>query len=201
MAPTRLTLALTLTLLLDLRRALGNISLVNDLKSWLDSLWAPWRVEYFERADHSADFLRQAAEAANDRDHLVVCRRKNTFLIMNRYPYSAGHLMVVPYRPVSRLEELTDAEKVELLNLACYAQQLLEKVVKAQGFNVGLNFGVAGGAGVLEHLHLHVVPRWSGDHNFMTVLGGVRIIPEGLLPLYDKLREAVQEDIASGVQS
>jgi len=201
MAPTRLTLALTLTLLLDLRRALGNISLVNDLKSWLDSLWAPWRVEYFERSDHSADFLRQAAEAANDRDHLVVCRRKNTFLIMNRYPYSAGHLMVVPYRPVSRLEELTDAEKVELLNLACYAQQLLEKVVKAQGFNVGLNFGVAGGAGVLEHLHLHVVPRWSGDHNFMTVLGGVRIIPEGLLPLYDKLREAVQEDIASGVQS
>jgi ATP adenylyltransferase len=174
---------------------------VSDLKSWLDSLWAPWRVEYFERVDHSADFLRQAAEAANDRDHLVVCRRKNTFLIMNRYPYSAGHLMVVPYRAVSRLEELTDAEKVELLNMACYAQRLLERVVKAQGFNVGLNFGAAGGAGVLEHLHLHIVPRWSGDHNFMTVLGGVRIIPEGLLPLYDKLREAVQEDFASGSQS
>jgi ATP adenylyltransferase len=174
---------------------------VNDLKSWLDSLWAPWRVEYFERVDHSADFLRQAAEASNDRDHLVVCRRKNSFLIMNRYPYSAGHLMVVPYRPVSRLEDLTDLEKVELLNLACYAQRLLEKVVKAQGFNVGFNFGVAGGAGLLEHLHLHVVPRWTGDHNFMTVLGGVRIIPEGLLPLYDKLREVVQLDCSSGAPS
>jgi ATP adenylyltransferase len=176
----------------------GHISHVNELKSWLDSLWAPWRVEYFERADHSAEFLRQAAEAANDREHLVICRRKSAFLIMNRYPYSAGHLMVVPYRAVSRLEELTDSEKVELLDLACYAQRLLEKVVKAQGFNIGWNFGVAGGAGVIDHLHLHVVPRWSGDHNFMTVLGGARIIPEGLLPLYEKLQEAVQKDAAPG---
>jgi ATP adenylyltransferase len=164
---------------------------VNELGGWLESLWAPWRIEYLEQ-ERRPNFLQEAAEAANDADHLVVCRRKNAFLMMNLYPYAPGHLMVVPYRMVSRLAELVDGEKIELLDLASYAERLLEDVVKAEGFNVGWNMGAAAGAGVADYLHLHVVPRWKGDHNFMTVLGGVRIIPMGLAPLYEKLRAAAE---------
>ena len=112
--------------------------------------------------------------------------------MMNLYPYSSGHLMVVPYRVVSRLAELTANEKVELLEIASYAERLLEEVVRADGFNIGWNIGSAGGAGEASHLHLHIVPRWNGDHNFMTVLSGTRIIPEGLTPLYDKLQTAME---------
>jgi ATP adenylyltransferase len=157
----------------------------------LESLWAPWRVEYFERTDRSSDFLRVAAQTSNDAEHLVLYRRKAGFLMMNAYPYSAGHLMVVPYRAVADLELLSPSEKLELLDLASYGQRLLREVVKAQGFNIGWNLGSAAGAGVADHVHLHIVPRWNGDHNYMTVLGGTRIIPEGLKPLYDRLREAV----------
>jgi ATP adenylyltransferase len=162
---------------------------VSELGAWFESLWAPWRIEYLER-ESKPEFLREAAEAANDADHLVVCRRKTAFLMMNLYPYAPGHLMVVPYRMISRLAELTDGEKIEIMDLASYAERLLEEVVKAQGFNVGWNVGAAAGAGVTDYLHLHIVPRWKGDHNFMTVLGGMRVIPMGLMPLYEKLRAA-----------
>jgi ATP adenylyltransferase len=165
---------------------------VDDLKPFLESLWAPWRVEYFERNDNSGDFLRRAAESTNDVDHFVVYRRKSTFLVMNLYPYSAGHLMAVPYREVSSLEELAAPEKLELIDLSIYAQHLLRDVVKAEAFNIGWNLGAAAGAGVDGHLHLHIVPRWAGDHNFMTVTSGTRIIPQGLRPLYDKLRQATE---------
>ena len=100
--------------------------------------------------------------------------------------------MVVPYRVVSRLAELTANEKVELLEIASYAERLLEEVVRADGFNVGWNIGSVGGAGEASHLHLHIVPRWNGDHNFMTVLSGTRVIPEGLTPLYNKLQTAME---------
>jgi ATP adenylyltransferase len=165
---------------------------VDDLKPFLESLWAPWRVEYFERPSDSRDFLRRAAECTNDADHYVVYRRKSCFLVMNLYPYSAGHLMAVPYREVAKLEELAASEKLELIDLSIYAQHLLRDVVKAEAFNIGWNLGAAAGAGVDAHLHLHIVPRWSGDHNFMTVTGGARIIPQGLRPLYDKLRDATE---------
>ena len=163
---------------------------MSELAAWFESLWAPWRIEYLER-ERKPEFLREAAEAANDAEHFVICRRKTAFLMMNVYPYAPGHLMVVPYRAISRLAELTDGEKIEVIDLASYAERLLEEVVKAQGFNVGWNVGAAAGAGVLSHLHLHIVPRWNGDINFMAVLGGTRVIPEGLTPLYEKLRATV----------
>ncbi len=156
----------------------------------LASLWAPWRVEYFELPRPLPDFLAEAAQTSDDAGHLVVLRRKSGFLIMNRFPYAAGHLMAVPYRKAAELAELTAEEKLELLTLAEDAQTLLRKVVGAQGFNVGLNLGSCAGAGLADHLHLHIVPRWPGDHNFMTVLGATRIIPEGLQSLYGKLVEA-----------
>ena len=174
-----------------LRASVVRLFPVSELNTWLETLWAPWRVEYYQR-EKRPEFLREAGEAANDAEHFVICRRKLAFLMMNIYPYAAGHLMAVPYRVVSRFSELTDGEKVELLDLASYAERLLEEVVKAQGFNVGWNVGTAAGAGVAEHLHLHIVPRWNGDHNFMTVIGGSRIIPDGLMPLYERLRAATE---------
>jgi ATP adenylyltransferase len=160
-------------------------------KAHLESLWAPWRVEYFQ-AEHQvgSDFLSEAAQTQDDASHLVITRRKTAFLLMNKYPYSAGHLMAVPYRKVSDMTELTNDEVLELWHLCIHGQRLLKQCVKAQGFNIGWNLGKCAGAGVHDHLHLHIVPRWVGDSNFMTVVGSVRIIPEALQPLYDRLMDA-----------
>lgn len=152
----------------------------------MEAIWAPWRVEYFS-ADKTRDFLMEAAQTSDDAAHLVVCRKKLTFLIMNRYPYAVGHMMAVPYRKVADLESLTDDERLELWEMAVQAQRLLKRVVQAQGFNVGLNLGRCAGAGVVDHVHLHIVPRWEGDNNFMPVLADVRVMPEALKALYDKL--------------
>ena len=154
----------------------------------LQSVWAPWRVEYFS-LDKSRDFLTEAAQSSDDPAHLVVRRLKETFLIMNRFPYTVGHLMAVPYRKVADIAELTPGEQLELWDQAAFAQRLLRKVVHAEGFNIGLNLGKAGGAGVADHLHLHIVPRWEGDTNFMPVLGNVRVMAESLDALYAKLVE------------
>ena len=159
-----------------------------DLKE-LSALWAPWRVEYYQAAA-TPDFLLEAAQATDDAAHLVVCRRKSAFLIMNKYPYAVGHVMAVPYRKVAELSALTDGEKLEILELAERGQMLLREVVKAQGFNLGLNLGKCAGAGFADHLHLHIVPRWEGDNNFMPVLSDTRILTEALDSLYLKLREA-----------
>ena len=161
---------------------------MNSPKHHLETLWAPWRVEYFER-NHQAetDFLQEAAQTSDDAAHLVVTRRKSAFLILNKYPYACGHLMVVPYRKTAEMSDLSDAEALDLWHLSLHAQMLLKTVVRAQGFNVGLNLGEVSGSGVDHHLHLHIVPRWKNDQNFMPLLGGTRIIPEGLQPLYDRL--------------
>ena len=152
----------------------------------LAAIWAPWRVEYFS-LDKSRDFLAEAAQTSDDRAHLVVRRLKETFLIMNRFPYTVGHLMAVPYRKVGDLADLTNGERLELWDQAAHAEKLLRKVVHAEGFNVGLNLGKAAGAGVADHLHLHIVPRWDGDSNFMPVLGQTRIMAEALDSLWEKL--------------
>src|SRR6202035_4467953 len=159
-------------------------------KKELETLWAPWRVEYFEKEPRDRNFLETAARASDDAGHLVIRRRKNAFLMMNRYPYTVGHLMAVPYKKTADPASLGEKEAVELWNLVTHAQALLRAAVKAQGFNVGLNLGECAGAGVVDHLHPHIVPRWNGDTNFMPVLTGARVISEGLRSLYDKLMKA-----------
>jgi ATP adenylyltransferase len=159
-------------------------------KKELETLWAPWRVEYFEKEPRNVNFLSEAAQASDDAAHLVITRRKNAFLMMNRYPYALGHLMAVPYRKTAEFSALGENEIVELWNLVAHAQALLRAATKAQGFNIGLNLGACAGAGVPDHLHIHIVPRWSGDTNFMPILGGTRMLSEGLSALYDKLMEA-----------
>jgi ATP adenylyltransferase len=167
-------------------------------KRELETLWAPWRVEYFERERPNPDFLEAAARASDDAAHLVITRRKNAFLMMNRYPYAVGHLMAVPYRKTAEISSLGENEIVELWNLVVHAQALLRAATKAQGFNIGLNLGECAGAGIVNYLHVHIVPRWSGDTNFMPVLSGTRILSEGLHGLYDKLIEAqIKIDVES----
>ena len=156
-------------------------------KAEIEALWCPWRVEYFEQEKPNPDFLAEAARASDDAAHLVLTRRKNAFLMMNRYPYIVGHLMAVPYRKTADASSLGDNEVLELWNLVVHGQRLLRETMKAQGFNIGLNLGTCAGAGVPDHLHLHIVPRWNGDTNFMPVLSGTRMLSEGLRSLYEKL--------------
>ncbi len=155
------------------------------------AIWAPWRVEYFERRE-SRDFFMEAARASDDAAHFVVARRKSTFLMLNGFPYAVGHMMAVPYRKVAEIGDLGDAEKLELFDLVELGQKLLREAVRAQGFNVGFNLGKCAGAGVADHLHLHIVPRWEGDNNFMPVLAGTRVLPEALDSCYRKLMEALR---------
>lgn len=164
-------------------------------KEEVEALWCPWRVEYYQarREDQVGDFLLEAARATDDAKHLVIARGRFGFLLMNRYPYACGHLMAVPIRKVAGMEELTAEEAGELWQLTVHAQTLLRHAVKAQGFNVGINLGEAAGAGKADHLHIHIVPRWPGDTNFMPVLAQTRIIPEALQPLYRRLVEAHRE--------
>ncbi len=162
-------------------------------KDHLESLWSPWRVEYFQRdPDTPKDFLLEAANTTDDAAHFVVARRKSCFLMLNRYPYTVGHLMAVPYRQLAAMEDLTDDEALEIWHLTLLAQRLLRQVVKAQGFNVGINLGEAGGAGCADHLHWHIVPRWTGDSNFMPVIAGARIMPDALERVYAELLAAAQ---------
>lgn len=155
----------------------------------LTRIWAPWRAEYFG-LDKAHDFLGEAARTSDDAAHLVVARRKDCFLIMNRFPYAVGHLMAAPYRKVADIADLSDGEQLELWALAALSQRLLRETIEAQGFNVGLNLGKCAGAGVADHLHLHIVPRWEGDNNFMPVLSGTRVMPEALQNMYEKLMQA-----------
>jgi ATP adenylyltransferase len=165
-------------------------------KAEIEALWCPWRVEYFELENRNLNFLSEAAQANDDAAHLVITRRKNVFLMMNRYPYAVGHLMVVPYRKTAEFSSLGENEVLELWQLAAHAQALLRETMKAQGFNLGLNLGTCAGAGVADHLHLHIVPRWEGDTNFMPVLGRTRLLSDGLETLYEKLM-AAQSRLAS----
>ncbi len=166
-------------------------------KKELETLWAPWRVEYFEKEPRNRNFLSEAAQASDDAAHFVITRRKNAFLMMNRYPYAVGHLMAVPYRKTGELSALGENEVIDLWNLVVHAQSLLRTATKAQGFNIGLNLGACAGAGAPDHLHIHIVPRWSGDTNFMPIIGGTRTLSEGLRSLYDKLMDA-QAQMADG---
>ena len=159
----------------------------------IETLWCPWRVEYFEKEPRNSNFLSEAAAANNDAEHFVVTRRKTAFLMMNRYPYTVGHLMAVPYKKTAELSSLGNNEVVELWNLVVHGQALLRVAVKAQGFNIGLNLGECAGAGVADHLHIHIVPRWNGDTNFIPILTGTRMVSEGLRTLYEKLIKAQEE--------
>ena len=157
-----------------------------------ERLWAPWRLEYVERADEDTGcFLCRAGPAlAGEEDPLVVLRGTHAFVVLNRFPYSSGHLMVAPFRHVGDFGELTDEEALEIHRLAARGLGALSASMAPQGFNLGWNLGRVAGAGLVDHVHFHVVPRWAGDTNFMPVLADVAVMPEHLLETRRKLADA-----------
>lgn len=158
-----------------------------------DQLWAPWRFDYVKSADPGRKdgciFVELPAQAS-DRDNLILHRGRTAFVILNKYPYTSGHLMVAPFRHTADIADLDDAELLEIHRLIRDAMGWIQLAFNPEGFNIGLNVGSAGGAGIPSHLHWHIVPRWSGDTNFMTTVGDVRVIPQSLETTYDLLERA-----------
>lgn len=156
-------------------------------ESGLERLWTPWRMEYILGDKPAGCIFCDKPEEDNDRENLILYRGEKVFVIMNKYPYNNGHLMVTPYSHISDLTSL-DAETVtELMGEVQRSVAIMRDVLKPEGFNVGMNIGKAGGAGIDDHLHMHVVPRWAGDTNFMPVMADVRVMPEYLDETYMKL--------------
>lgn len=168
-----------------------------------DSLHAPWRMDYIRSLDKTRSgecFLCMAGSATNDaerRSRLVLWTSDHSVVVMNRFPYANGHLLIAPRAHKADLEELSDAESSDMRQQLTCAVALLKRAISPQGFNIGINLGIAAGAGLPGHLHEHIVPRWGGDINFMSVVGDVRIIPQAMTQLYDELLAARQRQIQS----
>ncbi len=152
-------------------------------------LWSPWRVKYFQLAQRGCVLCRVRDEDA-DCDNLLLARGQHAFVMLNRFPYTSGHLMVVTNVHQPSLEMLDATVRAEMMELATRAIQVLRQVYRPDGFNVGLNIGEAAGAGIAEHVHLHIVPRWNGDTNFMSTLAETRVLPEALEETCRRLRAA-----------
>jgi ATP adenylyltransferase len=159
----------------------------------MEPLHAPWRIEYILAPKPAMDesLFTRIAQSSDDEANYVIARDRSCFALLNRYPYTGGHLMVVPYKQVSDLNQLTDEELSDLMKLTRRAQNALAQVMNPHGFNIGINLGQCAGAGILDHLHVHVVPRWNGDTNFMPVLSGTGVVPEALADIAAKLRAAL----------
>jgi len=162
----------------------------------MERLWAPWRIEYIEKQgsnEQECIFCKKPNER-NDRKNLIIMRGKHVFVILNAYPYTNGHLMVTPYRHVATVLDISEEEGMDMLKYLKISLALLKDTLKPEGFNIGANIGKVAGAGIADHFHLHIVPRWSGDTNFMPVLVDTRIIPEYLEHTYEKLLAKLPED-------
>jgi ATP adenylyltransferase len=161
----------------------------------VDHLWSPWRLDYVTgAAGPEPDKACIFCDDAPDRERLILTRGRFAYVILNKYPYNNGHMMVAPLRHVGTLAATTDAERIELIRLTRHAEMTLSEGYKLHGINVGLNLGRAAGAGVVDHLHIHLVPRWHGDTSFMSVVGNTRVLPEDLdataarlRPIFDRL--------------
>ncbi len=159
----------------------------------MERLWAPWRIGYIlsDKKERGCIFCN-ALKANNDEEKLILYRSKHSFIIMNLYPYNAGHIMVVPNRHLSSPLELTNEEQLDLFKLVNLGIKTIQKVMKPDGFNLGMNLGKTAGAGIDDHIHIHIVPRWNGDTNFMSTVSDTKVISEALKETYNKLRGAIE---------
>jgi ATP adenylyltransferase len=157
----------------------------------MEHLWAPWRNLYVGHPQEikGADVFAEIARSADDEANHVLGRGKTCFALLNLYPYNTAHLMVVPYRATGDLDELDDAELLELMTMVRRMKQAVTEALHPHGFNVGINIGAAAGAGIAAHLHVHLVPRWRGDSNFMTTTAETRVHPSDLASVYKMIRE------------
>jgi len=155
-------------------------------------LWAPWRLEYIKSARTEGCIFCTLPREGRDRDNYILYQGRWAFAILNTFPYNSGHLMIVPFRHLAMPSALTDEEHLEIAHLSTAAMEAIRETYRPEGFNTGMNLGRAAGAGIDDHLHLHVVPRWIGDTNFMPVLGEVKVLPEDLGVTYDRLSAALR---------
>jgi ATP adenylyltransferase len=147
-------------------------------------IWAPWRMAYILSDKAAGCIFCEKPCQQRDAENYLLWRGRTAFVMLNLYPYNNGHLMVVPYRHVASLTDLTAAQRADLFEVTAACEAILRQVLHPQGFNIGLNLGAAAGAGIAEHLHMHLVPRWAGDTNYMTVVGELRVIPQALEQTY-----------------
>lgn len=160
----------------------------------MEALHAPWRIEYILGPKKSSDggsIFTRIAQSSEDEANYVIARGRTCFAMLNAYPYSGGHLMIIPYREVANFDDLIDDELLELMKLTRRCQHALTRTMQPHGFNIGVNLGRVAGAGIEEHLHIHVVPRWAGDCNFMPVVANTTVVPEALKDTAAKLRAAL----------
>ncbi|MGD0844246.1 MAG: HIT domain-containing protein [Geobacteraceae bacterium] len=153
----------------------------------MERIWAPWRIDYILNEKPSDCIFCVSSDQEQDRDRLILYRTGLSLVMLNRYPYNNGHMMIAPFRHTADMNELSIAEMLDLFAALRLCRNVLEKTAAPQGFNIGINLGKAAGAGVDDHIHIHIVPRWNGDTNFMSVISDVRIMPENLLNTYEKL--------------
>lgn len=158
----------------------------------MDKLWAPWRIKYIRTNPKKKSCLFcSIKKSKGDRRNLVVFRSKLCFVTLNLFPYNNGHLMISPYRHISSISDLTNEETLDLVKSASLMQKILDRVIKPQGYNIGINSGRVAGAGITGHLHIHLVPRWQGDTNFMPVFSQTKVVSQSLEELYSILDKAI----------
>ncbi len=157
-------------------------------------LWSPWRLEYLTAPMADGCIFCHAAESESDRENLVLLRGERAFLILNRFPYNNGHFMAVPYDHVPSLEDLDAPTLTEMMLLLNRGMAALRAVMRPDGFNIGANLGTCAGAGIEYHVHIHAVPRWTGDTNFMPIIGDMRVVPQTWQQTYDQLRAALEDE-------
>ncbi len=150
-------------------------------------LYSPWRLDYISGEKPDECIMCRFQNPGNDKENLILHRAKNCYVMLNRYPYNNGHLMIIPDQHCGTLTELEEETWLEMAKLVRNTETILNKVYNCDGINIGINLGCAAGAGIAEHLHIHIVPRWVGDSNFMSVIGGERVIPESFASAYNKL--------------
>ncbi len=166
----------------------------------MESLHAPWRIQYIlapKPVCSEGSLFTRIAQSNDDEANHVVVRERTCFALLNTYPYTGGHLLIVPYKQTGELSDLTDEELCDLMKLTRRSQRVLTKLMKPDGFNIGMNIGRVAGAGIVEHLHIHLVPRWLGDTNFMPVVANTTVVPQALSELAARLRAAFAEEGAS----
>lgn len=155
----------------------------------MEYIWSPWRYKYIATADRTPGCVFCRLLEGSDEKNYVVHRGRLNFVILNLYPYTSGHLMIVPYEHTALLADIAEATTTDMMELAKRAQKAIESEYHPDGFNIGMNLGRSAGAGVADHLHLHVVPRWTGDANFVSIVGETRVLPEDLATTHNKLKK------------
>jgi ATP adenylyltransferase len=154
----------------------------------MEQLWAPWRIRYILGERETGCFFCRKSQEADDAKNHVLIRDRTCFALLNAFPYNAGHIMIAPYKHTGEIDDLGEQELADLMTLVVRCKKLLARAMKPQGFNIGLNLGKAAGAGVDDHVHWHIVPRWTGDTNFMPVTADTRVVPQALDELFAELK-------------